>query len=112
MRWAQRCVPNSPSERAQRMVASEGIVSICGADEHPAVTDSAAQELNQLKTCLVRPVHVLEHQHVEVVRRGELIPQLPEHRAARHLGQSTGVGQLAAELTGDVQQRRERLRRE
>ena len=94
------------------MVASERVVAVGGEDQYATVTQSPAEELDEVQAGLVGPVHILEHQDGQTLGRLKLVAQQPEDRSAWQLLGPTDLGQLPTDLVGDVQQRGKWLRSE
>ena len=105
----QRRLRQLAERDAQRVVALELVVAVGDRDERRHRRDPACEQAEQVERRLVGPVQVLEHDD-----RWRAPPQLVEQRGqhvARPGAALDEVGQLAACLGGDVEQRPERPRR-
>jgi hypothetical protein len=86
------------------------VVPVRGDYQHRRRADAAREKPHQVERRLVRPVNVLDHDHVEPVIAGDLAQQRAEQLVA--LGPVPAqILQRTAEIAGEVEQRGERPRR-
>ncbi len=93
----------------QRMRPVELVVAVGREHQHAGGLDAPGQQADGVEGGLVGPVQVLEHQRRDP-GAAQGAEQRRDHRARRAAG-GHDVGELAAELVGDVEERAERARR-
>ena len=93
------------------MVWSQAFFAVRHDQQHGPVAEPAAEKPQQVDGRLVRPVHVLDDDHIQPGRLADLAQQGSEKKLAGRTG-AAQPGQLAVQLACEVEQRAEWLGRE
>ena len=100
-----------PQRDPQRIVGRQRVVPVGGDQQHRRVAQPPPDVPQQVERRVVGPVDVLDHHDIERAGCADLSEQGPEQLVPIGPG-AAQLGQLAAELLGQVEQRPERTGRE
>ncbi len=112
IRRVQRWPVSSPSATRSGVGGRQRVVAEGDDQQHRQVAQPAPQEAEQVEGRVVGPLHVLDDQHGQAVGVAEPAAGRRRTPSSRGSAGADRVEQGAADLAGDVVQRRERSRRE